>query len=85
MPNPLLSEREYRSRPKATLKYPPSCLHYELLYKILLDPIRVLRISHEDDPSVIAGAMKELINMTFALVSAKLAELAQQRLDAAAS
>jgi hypothetical protein len=42
------------------------------------------RFSHEDDPSIVARAMKELIELTFTPVSAKLSELTQQKLQAAA-
>jgi hypothetical protein len=41
----------------------------------------VVRFSHEDDPSIIAGAMKELIELTKTPVGAKLSELAQLKLE----
>jgi hypothetical protein len=44
-----------------------------------------VRFSHEDDPAIIARAMNELIELTFTSVSEKLAELARQKLEAAAS
>jgi hypothetical protein len=43
------------------------------------------RFPHETDPAIISSAMKELIELTFAAASTKLSELAQQRLQAAAS
>jgi hypothetical protein len=44
-----------------------------------------IRFSHEDDPSIIAAAMKELIALTLAPASAKLSELAQLKVATAAS
>jgi hypothetical protein len=43
------------------------------------------RFSHDDDPAIIADAMRELIDLTFVPMTSKLAELAQQGLNAAAS
>jgi hypothetical protein len=44
-----------------------------------------VRFSHEDDPSIIAEAMTELIDLTFTSVSTKLSELAQLKLEMATS
>jgi hypothetical protein len=43
------------------------------------------RFPHEDNPALIAGAMKELIELTFAPATGKLSELTQQKLEAVAS
>lgn len=41
------------------------------------------RFTHQDDPLVIAGAMKDLIDVTFAPITAKLSELENKKTQAA--